>query len=102
MCELQANDLSLDQQITQMHSRVVSLLNAVKEEASRQNGLTEKLIHHQLEYTESYCENALSKTNQRVTYAQSGLEMPGEKEQIAKEMAFIKERADMIPDDDLL
>ena len=102
MCELQANDLSLDQQITQMHSRVVSLLNAVKEEASRQNGLTEKLIHHQLEYTESYCENALSKTHQRVTYAQSGLEMPGEKEQIAKEMAFIKERADMIPGDDLL
>ena len=39
---------------------------------------------------------------QRVTYAQTGLEMPDEDEQIAKEMAFIKERADMILGDDLL
>ena len=102
MCELQANNLSLDHQLTQMDSRVVRLLNAVKDELPKQNGLTKRLIQHQLEYTESYCANALSNTSQRVTYAQTGLEMPDEKEQIAKEMAFIKERADMIPGDDLL
>ena len=44
MCELQANDLSLDQQITQMHSRVVSLLNAVKEEASDLSIINEMLV----------------------------------------------------------
>ena len=102
MCELQANDTSLEHQITQMDTRVASLLNAVNEEVTKQNGLTKHLIQHQLEYTKSYCANALANTSQRVTYAQTGLEMPGEEEQIAKEMAFIKERADMIPGDDLL
>jgi hypothetical protein len=102
MCELQANDTSLEHQITQMDTRVASLLNAVNEEVTNQNGLTKHLIQHQLEYTKSYCANALANTSQRVTYAQTGLEMPGEEEQIAKEMAFIKERADMIPGDDLL
>ena len=102
MCELQANDTSLEHQITQMDTRVASLLNAVNEEVTKQNGLTKHLIQHQLEYIKSYCSNALANTSQRVTYAQTGLEMPGEEEQIAKEMAFIKERADMIPGDDLL
>jgi len=102
MCELQANDTSLEHQITQMDTRVASLLNAVNEEVTKQNGLTKHLIQHQLEYTKSYCANALANTSQRVTYAQTGLEMPGEEEQIAKEMAFIKERADMIPGEDLL
>lgn len=102
MCELQANDTSLEHQITQMDTRVTSLLNAVNEEVTKQNGLTKHLIEHQLDYTKSYCANALANTSQRVTYAQTGLEMPGEEEQIAKEMAFIKERADMIPGDDLL
>ena len=102
MCELQANDTSLEHQITQMDTRVASLLNAVNEEVTKQNGLTKHLIQHQLEYIKSYCSNAQANTSQRVTYAQTGLEMPGEEEQIAKEMAFIKERADMIPGDDLL
>ena len=102
MCELQANDASLEHQITQMDTRVANLLNAVNEEVLKQNGLTKNLIQHQLEYTKSYCANALTNTRQRVTYAQTGLEMPGEDEQIAKEMAFIKERADMILGDDLL
>ena len=102
MCELQANDASLEHQITQMDTRVANLLNAVNEEVLKQNGLTKNLIQHQLEYTKSYCANALTNTSQRVTYAQTGLEMPGEDEQIAKEMAFIKERADMILGDDLL
>ena len=102
MCELQANDTSLEHQIIQMDTRVANLINAVNKEVTKQNGLTKHLIQHQLEYTKSYCANALANTSQRVTYAQTGLEMPGEEEQIAKEMAFIKERADMIPGDDLL
>jgi len=102
MCELQANDTALEHRITQMDTRVASLLYAVNEEVHKQNGLTKHLIQHQLEYTKSYCTNALANTSQRVTYAQTKLEMPGEEEQIVKEMAFIKERADMIPGDDLL
>ena len=102
MCELQANDTSLEHQIIQMDTRVANLINAVNEEVPKQNGLTKHLIEHQLDYTKSYCANALANTSQRVTYAQTGLEMPGEEEQIAKEMAFIKERSELIPGDDLL
>ena len=54
ICELQANDLSLDQQITQMHSRVVSLLNAVKEEVSEDPTKVSK--HHHIHKKDMFTE----------------------------------------------
>lgn len=102
MCEEQTHTAAVKRRITAMRIKVDNLLDAVKHELSTQDGLAKDLIQHLLKYVESYCVKSLGKTKLRIEYVRTGLEIPGEKEQIANEMAFIKDRAEMIPGSDLL
>ena len=100
--EEQENTAHLEQVIASMNARVANLLNAVNDEVVTQTGLTKDLIQHQLKHTESYCIYVLKNIKYHSKFAGARLKTPNENQLIAQEIAFIKERADMISDDDLL
>lgn len=100
--EEKENTASLEQAIASIDAKVTNLLNAVNDEMVTQTGLTKELIKHHLKHTEIYCIYASKKTKPRFKFAGARPKTLNENQLIAQEMAFIKERADMISDDDLL
>jgi len=100
--EEKKNTASLEQVIASMDARVSNLLNAVNDEMATQTGLAKDLIQHQLKHTESYCIYALKNIKHQSKFAGARQKTLNENQLIAQEIAFIKERADMISDDDLL
>ena len=98
ICDGGVTDLSVEKEIISMDQKILNLLATVNQELSSQKGLTRDLIKQHLEYVKSFYVLCVKKPKQ----SNLRFEVSDLKELTMKEMAFIRNRSNIIWQEDLL
>ncbi|CAI8386336.1 MAG: Uncharacterised protein [Porticoccaceae bacterium UBA1117] len=85
---------SLDARLSFIRYRIRKLLSLAHEDLPSQAGVTKRLIQQKLEFTTSHCVDCIETLN--------GKESSSYDEQMARELKYIRDRADIMPGDDLI
>ena len=101
-CENEAPTTIILSEITNFKRQVREMLRHAYEDIEQLHGLPAQLIKHQLGFTVKSCRQSLKDTNKRFRCIRQGIEMPGDNQLMEREMAWIKERAELLDADDLL
>ena len=101
-CENEAPTTIILSEITNFKRQVREMLGHAYEDIGQLHGLPAQLIKHQLGFTVRSCRHSLKDTNKRFRCIRQGIEMPGDNQLMEREMAWIKERAELLDADDLL
>jgi hypothetical protein len=101
-CETCNTSALVRSEIASIKGQVAFMLQCVCHDIEHLRGLPHQLIQQQLKHIVTFCRHSLRDTNKRFSYKRQGMEIPGDMEQTKNEMAFIKARANIIDDADLL
>jgi len=89
-------------EIMSFKGQAMVLLRYVHRDLDQLHDLPQRIIQDQFEYIVSFCQHSLRDTNKRFRYVRRGIEIPGDYAQAKNEMAFIRARAELIDEEDLL
>ena len=102
ICEKEVTDFSVEKEIISMNQKILNLLATVDEELSSQKGLTKDLIKQHLEYVKSFYELSVKSSMRSSKQSHLRFEVSNLEEHKMKEMSFIRNRSNMIWQEDLL
>lgn len=94
MRETLPNTKSLERRLSYIRHRTRNMLSTVHEDLPSQIGLTKQLSRQQLEFTTSHCVDCFKIIDGKLSSC--------EDQQMARELKYIRDRADIIPEYDLM
>ena len=101
-CEEEESTLVIRAEIEAFKRQITLMLKHVRKDIRKQQDLPLVLIKHELAYTTLYCRQYTKNTNRRLLFSKLGIPMPGDDLMIDKEITFIRERSNIVTEDDLL
>ena len=82
--------------------QIALMLKHIRKDIRKQRGLPLVLIKHELTYIALFCAQYTKNTNRRLLFSKLGLPMAGDDLILDKETTFIRERSNIVDEDDLL
>ena len=89
-------------EIESFKRQIALMFQHIRKDVRRQKGLPQQLVRHELAYIAGYCRQSTKNTNKRFLYSRIGMPIAGDELMADKEIEFIRDRSNILNDDDLL